>query len=170
MANLEGDCCHPGTTGAPVHPRGDFYQTDFPPLSCPVLRGPALLRPHPSGAPAGLTGQLWDWAAQKGPQPIFFFNGPKWVGIGLAVAETAWRSRGAPVLTFDTRAPVWWRRQCSLVQLASRGLISALRCVRKYLEPRADALRGARRAAAPDICGGALVPRSIALWLTGRPR
>jgi hypothetical protein len=38
-----------------VHPRGNFHQTDFPPLSCSVLRGPALLRPHPSGAPAGLT-------------------------------------------------------------------------------------------------------------------
>jgi hypothetical protein len=47
--------CPPGTPGPPVHPRGDFYQTDFSPLSCSVLRGPALLRPHPSGAPAGLT-------------------------------------------------------------------------------------------------------------------
>ena len=47
--------CPPGTPGPPVHPRGNFYQTDFPPLSCSVLRGPALLRPHPSGAPAGLT-------------------------------------------------------------------------------------------------------------------
>jgi hypothetical protein len=37
-----------------VHPRGDFYQTDFPPPSCSVLRGPALLRPHPGGTPAGL--------------------------------------------------------------------------------------------------------------------
>jgi hypothetical protein len=49
--------CPPGTPGAPpVHPRGNFYQTGFPPLSCSVLaRGPALLRPHPSGAPAGRT-------------------------------------------------------------------------------------------------------------------
>jgi hypothetical protein len=46
--------CPPGTLGPPVHPRGNFYQTDFPPLSCSVLRGSALLRPHPSGAPAGL--------------------------------------------------------------------------------------------------------------------
>jgi hypothetical protein len=37
----------------PVHPRGNFHQTDFPPLSCSVLRVPAPLRPHPSGAPAG---------------------------------------------------------------------------------------------------------------------
>jgi hypothetical protein len=44
-------------------------------------------------------GRLWDWAAQKAPQPPFFLNGPKWVGIGLAVAKTAWKSRGAPVLT-----------------------------------------------------------------------
>jgi hypothetical protein len=55
MANLEVFFCHPGTPGPPVHPRGNFYQTDFPPLSCSVLRGPAPLRPHPSGAPAGLT-------------------------------------------------------------------------------------------------------------------
>jgi hypothetical protein len=47
--------CPPGTPAPPVHPRGNFYQTDFPPLSCSVLRGPALLRPHPSGARAGLT-------------------------------------------------------------------------------------------------------------------
>jgi hypothetical protein len=43
----------PGIPGPPVHPRGNFHQTDFPPLSCSVLRVPALLRPHPSGAPAG---------------------------------------------------------------------------------------------------------------------
>jgi hypothetical protein len=59
MANLDGLFCPPGTPGPPVHPRGNFYQTDFPPLMplpCSVLRGPALLRPHPSGgAPAGLT-------------------------------------------------------------------------------------------------------------------
>jgi hypothetical protein len=44
-------CCPPGTPGPPVHPRGNFYQTDFPPLSCSVLRGPALLRPHTSKRP-----------------------------------------------------------------------------------------------------------------------
>jgi hypothetical protein len=42
-----------GIVFAPLPP-GGFYQTDFPPLSCSVLRGPALLRPYPSGAPAGL--------------------------------------------------------------------------------------------------------------------
>jgi hypothetical protein len=47
--------CPPGTPAPPVPPRGNFYQTDFPPLSCSVLRGPVLLRPHPSGSPAGLT-------------------------------------------------------------------------------------------------------------------
>ena len=60
MANLEGFFCPPGTPGPPpVHPRGNFHQTDFPPLSCSVLRVPALLRPHPSGAPAGDSG--WEW-------------------------------------------------------------------------------------------------------------
>jgi hypothetical protein len=31
----------PGTPGPPVHPRGSSHRTDFPPLSCSVLRGPA---------------------------------------------------------------------------------------------------------------------------------
>jgi hypothetical protein len=34
MTNLEVFFfCPPGTPGPPVHPRGNFYQTDFPPLS-----------------------------------------------------------------------------------------------------------------------------------------
>jgi hypothetical protein len=59
--------CPPGTPAPPVHPRGNFYQTDFPPLSCScsLLRGSALLRPHPSGAPAGLT------PAGLHPQEVF---------------------------------------------------------------------------------------------------
>jgi hypothetical protein len=56
MANLEVFLLPPKYPRPPaVHPRGNFYQTDFPPLSWSVPRGPALLRPHPSGAPAGLT-------------------------------------------------------------------------------------------------------------------
>jgi hypothetical protein len=53
MANFEVFFGPPGTPGPPVHPRGNFHQTDFPPLSCSVLRVSALLWPHPSGAPAG---------------------------------------------------------------------------------------------------------------------
>jgi hypothetical protein len=43
---------------------------------------------------------------KKPPSAFFFLNGPKWVGIGLAVAETAWmeKSRGAPVLTPTPRS------------------------------------------------------------------
>jgi hypothetical protein len=52
----------PPGPGPPVHPRQPVaistkHQTDFPPLSCSVLRPRAspLFRPQPSGAPAGLT-------------------------------------------------------------------------------------------------------------------
>jgi hypothetical protein len=55
VANLEGLLLSPRYP--PPAPRctpvargnGNFHQTDSPPLSCSVLRGPALLRPHPSG-------------------------------------------------------------------------------------------------------------------------
>jgi hypothetical protein len=63
----------PGTTGPPVNPRGGFYQTDFPPLSCSVLRGPASSPPsaaYPSGTPAGLTRSRWTPCAGNYAQEV----------------------------------------------------------------------------------------------------
>jgi hypothetical protein len=82
----------------------------------------------------------------KRPPAHFFFNGPKWVGIGLAVAETAWRSREAPVLT---PAPRPGGGEGIDLGTEVRPQISGA-------ESRCRARRQPCRTAAPDICGDAL--------------
>jgi len=97
MANSQVFFLSPaGTPGPPVHPRGNFHQTDFPPLSCSVLRVPALLWPHPSGAPAGASsrgvpsraGDLAGYRHSKFARWAKSFKGTK--QIERAIIARAW--------------------------------------------------------------------------------